>query len=81
MRGGQICTFAVRRLTHPIWRKASILCKGMANNDVMMPSEAGKFIASHSKDVKISPQGVNKTAKLVSTQSNINIKNTHYIDK
>ena len=39
----------------------------MADNDVMMPSEAGKFIAAHSKDVKISSEGVNKTAKLVST--------------
>lgn len=43
--------------------------KGMAAPDVMMPREAGKFIVDHSKDVKICKEGVQKTAKLVSTET------------
>ena len=34
--------------------------------EIMMPKEAGKYIAEHSKDVQICQEGVKKTASLVS---------------
>ena len=42
----------------------------MAESETMMPREAGKYIATHSKDVTISEEGVKKTAELVGITPN-----------
>jgi len=35
----------------------------MSEKDVMLPRAAGRFIAEHSLDVRVSQDGVEKTAK------------------
>ena len=50
----------------------------MANSEKMMPREAGKYIATHSKDVTIREEGVKKTAELVCITSNLIFKKTIY---
>ena len=46
----------------------------MAESEKMMPREAGKYIATHSKDVTISEEGVKKTAELVRITTNLIFK-------
>ena len=46
----------------------------MAESEKMMPREAGKYIATHSKDVTISEEGVKKTAELVCIAPNFIFK-------
>ena len=46
----------------------------MAESEKMMPREAGKYIATHSKDVTISKEGVKKTAELVRITTNLIFK-------
>jgi len=39
----------------------------MSDKGIMLPRDAGRFIAEHSLDVKISQDGIEKTAKKAST--------------
>ena len=46
-----------------------VLQVNMSTSELLMPKQAGKFIAEHSKHVSILDDGVKKTAKIVSNNS------------